>query len=62
MWSSAISFLKLFWEGNWMFSTGASDVHVSSLRKKLGPKYQGIERIQSIRGVGYIYSLPEEES
>ncbi|MDA3896589.1 MAG: response regulator transcription factor [Desulfobacteraceae bacterium] len=35
------------------------DVHVSSLRKKLGPKYQGIERIQSIRGVGYIYSLPE---
>lgn len=35
------------------------DVHVSSLRKKLGPKYQGIERIQSIRGVGYRYSLPE---
>ena len=35
------------------------DVHVSSLRKKLGPKYQGIERIQSIRGVGYLYSLPE---
>ena len=35
------------------------DVHVSSLRKKLGPKYQGIERIQSIRGLGYIYSLPE---
>jgi two-component system response regulator CpxR len=38
------------------------DVHVSSLRKKLGPKYQGIERIQSIRGVGYIYSLPEERA
>ena len=35
------------------------DVHVSSLRKKLGPKYQGIERIQSIRGLGYIYALPE---
>ena len=34
------------------------DVHVSSLRKKLGPKYQGIDRIQSIRGVGYLYSLP----
>lgn len=38
------------------------DVHVSSLRKKLGPKYYDIERIQSIRGVGYIYSLPEEEA
>ncbi|SDU46046.1 response regulator transcription factor [Desulfobacula phenolica] len=36
------------------------DVHVSSLRKKLGSKYKGTERIQSIRGVGYIYSLPEE--
>ncbi len=35
------------------------DVHVSSLRKKLGPKYQDIERIQSIRGVGYLYSLQE---
>lgn len=35
------------------------DVHVSSLRKKLGPKYHGVERIQSIRGVGYIYLLPE---
>ncbi len=34
------------------------DVHVSSLRKKLGPKYQDIDRIQSIRGLGYIYSLP----
>jgi DNA-binding response OmpR family regulator len=35
------------------------DVHVSSLRKKLGPKYHDIERIQSIRGAGYIYSLPK---
>ncbi|WP_300462167.1 response regulator transcription factor [Desulfobacula sp.] len=36
------------------------DVHVSSLRKKMGPRYQGIERIQSIRGLKYIYALPEE--
>jgi two-component system response regulator CpxR len=32
------------------------DNHVSSLRKKLGPKVNGIERIKSVRGTGYIYS------
>jgi two-component system, OmpR family, response regulator CpxR len=32
------------------------DVHVSSLRKKLGPLPDGCERIKSVRGVGYIYS------
>ena len=31
------------------------DVHMSRLRKKLGPHIGGSERIQSIRGVGYIY-------
>lgn len=36
------------------------DVHVSSLRKKLGARYQGAERIKSIRGLGYIYALPKE--
>jgi len=36
------------------------DVHVSSLRKKLGHRYHGLERIQSIRGVGYIYFQPSE--
>ena len=37
------------------------DVHVSSLRKKLGSKYQGVDRIRSIRSVGYMYSLPRED-
>ena len=32
------------------------DVHVSSLRKKLGPLSGGGERIKSVRGVGYLYS------
>lgn len=32
------------------------DVHVSSLRKKLGHKVDGVERIKSVRGVGYQYS------
>jgi DNA-binding response OmpR family regulator len=34
------------------------DVHVSKLRKKLGPDQCGAERIKSIRGSGYIYVLP----
>jgi len=33
------------------------DVHVSNLRKKLGPAPDGRERIKSIRGVGYQYAL-----
>lgn len=33
------------------------DVHVSKLRKKLGPEKNGTERIRSIRGSGYMYSL-----
>lgn len=33
------------------------DMHVSSLRKKLGPLADGKERIKTIRGVGYQYTL-----
>lgn len=33
------------------------DVHVSSLRKKLGPELDGVERIKTVRGVGYLYAL-----
>lgn len=32
------------------------DVHVSSLRKKLGQEVNGRERIKTIRGVGYLYA------
>jgi two-component system response regulator CpxR len=35
------------------------DNHVSSLRKKLGSKVNGIERIKSVRGTGYIYTAIE---
>ncbi len=31
------------------------DVHVSNLRRKLGPERGGAERIKAIRGSGYIY-------
>lgn len=34
------------------------DVHVSSLRRKLGPATGTTERIKTIRGVGYLYALP----
>ncbi|QOX77443.1 response regulator transcription factor [Trichlorobacter lovleyi] len=34
------------------------DVHVSSLRRKLGPAGDGTERIKSVRGIGYIYLRP----
>jgi two-component system, OmpR family, response regulator CpxR len=32
------------------------DVHVSSLRKKLGAQRNGLERIKTIRSVGYMYA------
>lgn len=32
------------------------DMHVSNLRKKLGDRKDGIERIKSVRGIGYIYA------
>ena len=36
------------------------DMHVSRLRKKLGHKYKGIDRIKTIRGVGFIYTIPNQ--
>ncbi len=36
------------------------DTHVSNLRKKLGHKVNGVERIKTVRSVGYIYASPEE--
>jgi DNA-binding response OmpR family regulator len=32
------------------------DMHISNLRKKLGHRLGAIERIKTVRGVGYIYS------
>jgi two-component system response regulator CpxR len=34
------------------------DTHISNLRKKLGLEISGVERIKSVRGVGYIYAKP----
>jgi two-component system response regulator CpxR len=37
------------------------DVHVSSLRKKLGHKINGLERIKTVRSVGYMYIKVHQE-
>ncbi|MEN8263189.1 MAG: response regulator transcription factor [Nitrospirota bacterium] len=36
------------------------DVHISSLRKKLGHKVKSMERIKTIRGIGYLYAQPKK--
>lgn len=35
------------------------DVHISSLRRKLGPHPNGPARIQAVRGRGYLYTRPD---
>jgi two-component system response regulator CpxR len=34
------------------------DLHMSNLRRKLGPQTNGMERIRSVRGIGYLYAWP----
>ncbi len=36
------------------------DMHISNLRKKLGPLPNGDARIKTIRGIGYLYVLSED--
>jgi DNA-binding response OmpR family regulator len=36
------------------------DVHISSLRRKLGHQVGDMERITTVRGKGYIYTLPPD--
>lgn len=36
------------------------DVHISSLRRKLGHQLGDTERIKTVRGVGYLYTLPPD--
>jgi DNA-binding response OmpR family regulator len=36
------------------------DMHISHLRKKLGRRAGEVERIKTVRGVGYIYARPTE--
>lgn len=36
------------------------DLHISNLRRKLGPQDNGLERIRSVRGIGYFYAWPAQ--
>ena len=38
------------------------DMHISNLRRKLGPLPDGEERIQTVRGVGYLYTQLDESA
>jgi two-component system, OmpR family, response regulator CpxR len=38
------------------------DMHVSHLRKKLGHRIEDVERIKTVRGIGYIYSSASNET
>jgi DNA-binding response OmpR family regulator len=37
------------------------DLHISNLRRKLGPQKDGTDRIRSVRGTGYLYAWPTTE-
>ena len=37
------------------------DLHISNLRRKLGPQNDGAERIRSVRGTGYLYAWPAQD-
>ena len=48
------------WDVNWFGSTKTLDVHVSSLRRKLGDDADAPRYIHTVRGVGFRFSAPDE--
>ena len=48
------------WDPNWFGPTKTLDVHVSSLRKKLGDDPSEPRFIHTARGVGFRFASPEE--
>ena len=48
------------WDMNWFGSTKTLDVHVSSLRKKLGDDPREPRHIHTVRGVGFRFTGPDE--
>ena len=48
------------WDMNWFGSTKTLDVHVSSLRKKLGDDASNPHLIHTVRGVGFRFTGPDE--
>jgi two-component system, OmpR family, response regulator RegX3 len=48
------------WDTNWFGSTKTLDVHVSSLRRKLGDDSADPRYIHTVRGVGFRFAAPDE--
>jgi DNA-binding response OmpR family regulator len=48
------------WDTNWFGSTKTLDVHVSSLRRKLGEDSQNPRFIHTVRGVGFRFAAADE--
>jgi two-component system, OmpR family, response regulator RegX3 len=48
------------WDANWFGSTKTLDVHVSSLRRKLGDDSQNPRFIHTVRGVGFRFAAADE--
>lgn len=49
------------WDENWFGSTKTLDVHIASLRRKLGDQPADPRYIQTVRGVGFRCALDEEQ-
>ena len=48
------------WDVNWFGSTKTLDVHVSSLRRKLGEDSSAPRYIHTVRGVGFRFATGDE--
>ena len=48
------------WDTNWFGSTKTLDVHISSLRRKLGDDPGSPRYVHTVRGVGFRFSAPDE--
>ena len=48
------------WDVNWFGSTKTLDVHVSTLRRKLGDDSQSPRFIHTVRGVGFRFASADE--
>ncbi len=48
------------WDENWFGSTKTLDVHIASLRRKLGDGARRGGAIETVRGVGFRLAIPGE--
>jgi DNA-binding response OmpR family regulator len=54
--------MREVWETEWMGATKTLDVHVSTLRRKLGDDPSAPRYIHTVRGVGFRFAGPDELS